>query len=276
MADKPSFPGRRFAYWCLLQLQELLAAISFLSIVPVPGKARLFQINQPQPRLFIGSAYFPVVGLLLGGILWLFVCGIGPFLPPLVRAAGLIIGLVCLTGGLHLDGLMDACDGLFSGRDRERKLDIMRDSRVGSFGVLGGGCLLLLKFSLFASLEPQLLALSFLFVLPVTRWAMVISMYCFPGARSSGLGLAVKQTLTLTHLLVAGLIALGLAVSIGHLVGLVVFLVVSLIAFVAGLWVTRVLGGLTGDIYGAIAELTEITAFMTITFFATNGLLSVY
>src|SRR5215472_10652299 len=133
------------------QCQELVAAIQFLSVLPVPGSAQLFRTDRAEAELIIGSLYFPLVGLLLGLILSLLAILSGPYLPSLALAALLVVVNIWLTGGLHLDGLMDACDGLFGGRNPERKLEIMRDSRVGSFGVLGGVSAILLKFALLAS-----------------------------------------------------------------------------------------------------------------------------
>src|SRR5437764_12149887 len=126
----------------LSQYREWVAAVRFLSVLPVPGRTQLFEKDEAGPRLVVGGAYFPLVGLLLASLLWLLVLLLTPFVPQLALAALLVVGLVILTGGLHLDGLMDTCDGLLGGSTCERKLEIMRDSRVGSFGMLGGACVL--------------------------------------------------------------------------------------------------------------------------------------
>src|SRR5438067_6590846 len=160
----------------LSQYMEFVAAVRFLTVLPVPGSTRVFDKDEDTPRLVIGCEYFPLVGLLLALLLWLLVLVLAPFVPQLVLAALLVAALVILTGGLHLDGLMDSCDGLFGGRTRERKLEIMRDSRVGSFGVLGGVCILLLKFAFFASLETHVLYVALLCVLPVSRWTVVLAL----------------------------------------------------------------------------------------------------
>ncbi|GAC1625173.1 MAG: hypothetical protein NVS4B9_16670 [Ktedonobacteraceae bacterium] len=186
----------------------------------------------------------------------------GPYLPPLVLAALLVLGLVLLTGGLHLDGLMDTCDGIFGGNGRERKLEIMRDSRVGSFGVLGGACILLLKFALFASLDIHLLPVALLSVLPVARWGMICAVRQFPGARPTGLGSAFRQTVSLPRLLVAAVSSLIVALLVAHMAGLVLWVAGTLVALLIGVWATHHLGGLTGDIYGAIAEVTEVSLLL--------------
>ena len=242
------------------QLKELVAAIRFLSILPIPGSAQLFDTEDEDADMIIGAAYFPFVGLLLALVLLALLLATSRFFPPLVLAAVLVVAQVVLTGGLHMDGLMDSSDGLFGGSSPERRLEIMRDSRVGSFGVLAGACVLLLKFALFATLRVHLLAQAVLMVLPAARWAMIMTVSLFPSARPTGLGAAFRQTLSV----VAGITALIVVLVVGHLPGLLVLLVGSLAAVAVGAWATRRLGGLTGDSYGAIAEVAEVVMLLLI------------
>jgi adenosylcobinamide-GDP ribazoletransferase len=192
----------------LSQYRELVAAVRFLSVLPMPGSAQIFDKDEAAPRLVIGCEYFPLVGLLLALLLWFLVLILTPLVPQLALAALLIVALVMLTGGLHLDGLMDSCDGLFGGSTRERKLEMMRDSSVGSFGVLGGVCIVLLKFALFASLRVHALPLALLVALPSARWAMVLALRVFPSARPTGLGAAFHQAVTTKRLVPTSMIAL--------------------------------------------------------------------
>jgi adenosylcobinamide-GDP ribazoletransferase len=247
--------------WLFDQYREFVAAVRFLSTIPILGSTQLFEAES---ALIFGSAYFPLVGLFLALLLALVPFVLGSYLPPLVLAALLVIASVLLTGGLHLDGLMDTCDGIFGGRSRERKLEIMRDSRVGSFGVLGGVCILLLKFALFASLNVSTLPLAVITVLPISRWAIVFAVRQFPSARSGGLGAAFRQTVSLPRLLVAALFSLVIALLVAHLIGLVLWITGTLIALLLGVWATRHLGGLTGDVYGTIAEASEVTLFLVL------------
>ncbi len=248
----------------LSQYRELVAAVHFLSILPAPGGSRLFEKDEVTARLVVGSAYFPLVGLLLACLLCLLVLLLMNLIPQLALAALLVVGLVVLTGGLHLDGLMDTCDGFFGGSTRERKLEIMRDSRVGSFGVLGGACILLLKFALFASISVHVLSLALLVVLPSARWAIVLALRVFPSARPTGLGSAFHQAVTTEQLVLAGIVALAIVLTAGHLIGLVVWVTVTMTTLVLGLWITRSIGGLTGDSYGAIAEVVEVVALLVL------------
>jgi len=246
------------------QNRELVAAVRFLSILPTPGGARLFENDEVTARLVVGSAYFPLVGLLLACLLCLLVLLLMNLIPQLALAALLVVGLVILTGGLHLDGLMDTCDGFFGGSTRERKLEIMRDSRVGSFGVLGGACILLLKFALFASLSVHVLSLALLVVIPSARWAIVLALRVFPSARPTGLGSAFHKAVRTEQLVLASIVVLAIVLVIGHLIGLVVLVTVAITTLALGLWISRSIGGLPGDSYGAIAEVVEVVALLVL------------
>lgn len=249
--------------WLLEQYKELVAAIRFLSTLPVPGSIQLFRTeSENDARLFLGSAYFPLVGLLLAALPALLIWIFGALFSPLVLAALLVVLLIVLSGGLHLDGLMDTCDGLFGGRSRERKLEIMRDSRLGSFGLLGGSSILLLKFALLASLDRPELLWALLAIIPISRWTMVLAMYVFPPARATGLGAAFRQTVTRTRLISAAALTLLIAGLAGHMLGLVLCLFATLLTWLVGKWITAQLGGLTGDSYGTLAELMEVVLLL--------------
>ncbi len=254
--------------WLIDQYTEIVGATRFLSVLPLPGPPEdHFETSSSDDsalQLHLGSAYFPFVGFLLATLLYLIQLLFGFLLPHLVLAAVLVVALVLLTGGLHLDGLMDTCDGLFGGRTRERRLEIMRDSRVGSFGVLGGVCILLLKFALFASIEPRMLSLAFFVVLPVSRWAMVLALRVFPSARPGGLGATFRQTVTLPRLIVAATTAFLLAFIVGQGEGVLMWCVATCVALLLGTWATRLIGGLTGDTYGAVAECSEVGVLLVL------------
>jgi len=246
----------------LSQYLEFPAAVRFLSLLPVPGSTQLLDKDESAPHILVGCEYYPVVGLLLALLLWLLTLMLTPLVPQLVQAALLVASLVILTGGIHLDGLMDTCDGLFGGITRERKLEIMRDSRIGSFGVLAGICILLLKFALFTSLRTQGLPLALLITLPSARWAIVVALRVFPSARTTGLGAAFHRVITTKRLLVTGIISLIIVLVAGQLPGLLVWITVTVTSLLLGFWMTQSIGGLTGDTYGAIEEVAEEVALL--------------
>jgi adenosylcobinamide-GDP ribazoletransferase len=202
-----------------------------------------------------------LLGLLLVGV----ERGASQVFPVYLTAALLLVTMVAATRGLHLDGLMDVCDGLFGGYTPERRLEIMRDSHVGAFAVAGVASLLLLKYGALAAL----LALKVpgkewaLLMFPMfSRWSMVVLLGAFPYVRSQGLGSPFHQgggkaaTFFAALVAVAGSVLLGGPGGLGMLVGL------SLLAWVLGLGMSRMLGGLTGDTYGAANEVIEVAALM--------------
>ena len=203
------------------------------------------------------TRFFPLVGLVLGICYalaaWILVSVLG--MRALTAALLLILPLL-LTGGLHADGFMDTADGVFSGRERERKLEIMKDSRVGSFGVVSFVLLMFLQFSLLLDMHPFLLVPA-LFVMPIIgRFAMVLAVACFPYARADGMGktfadMADRRTVVIAALTTALLVLpCGVLASAALVLGTVFALLVCR-------WLTAVLGGVTGDVYGAVTVLTE-------------------
>jgi adenosylcobinamide-GDP ribazoletransferase len=174
----------------------------------------------------------------------------------------LIIALVILTGAHHIDGLIDTCDGVFAGKSKRERMAIMSDARVGAFGIVGVVLLLLLKYASLFSVSTILPAM--LLMPTLSRWTMVSIIFTFPYAKSSGMGLPFKQGATWQRLTIATVIALIVAVVLLRWWGLALMAVLWLIAFgIAGYFRSR-LGGLTGDNYGAINELSEVLVLLFI------------
>jgi adenosylcobinamide-GDP ribazoletransferase len=236
------------------------AALRFLTIIPSPFRRRV-----EAEELGRSLGYFPLVGLGLGllliGLDWL----LGLVFPLALVNAILIVALVAVTGALHVDGLMDVCDGLAAGRTREQRLEIMRDSRVGSFGAVGAFSLLLLKYFALASV-PGGLRVAALLLMPVLgRWAMVYTVRAFPYARpEGGMGGAFKRGASFWQLTLATLVALAVSLGVLYLWGLVVMGVMAIVVLGVGAFFKSRLGGLTGDTYGAINEIAEVVVLLTI------------
>lgn len=227
------------------------AALQFSTIFPTPLKHEVSAETYGQ-----SLPYFPLVGLILGAILLGLYYGLSFILPPTVITALLIIALVILTGSHHLDGFIDTCDGIFAGKSKKERLAIMSDTRVGAFGIVGVVLLLLLKYASLLSVSRMLPAL--LLMPALSRWTMVSMIFTYPYAKKSGMGLSFKQGATWQRLAVATSIALLVAVALLGWWGLVLMAVLWFIAFgIAGYFRSR-LGGLTGDNYGAINEISEV------------------
>jgi adenosylcobinamide-GDP ribazoletransferase len=231
---------------------NFLAALGFLSSIPV-GRRSI------EGRSLAGSAvYFPLVGLVLGVILAGIDYGLGRVLPNLLTSVITVTVLVLLTGALHFEGFVDACDGLLGGHTRESRLKIMRMKNVGAYAVAGGALLLILKFAAIASLPIGWERFWIIMLFPaMSRWGMALALSVFPYAREQGLGTAFRGVKK-AHIITSGAIGLIAAIIFEGLSGIILFAVATIIAISTGLWITKLLGGLTGDTYGAINELTEV------------------
>ncbi|MDR3560370.1 MAG: adenosylcobinamide-GDP ribazoletransferase [Negativicutes bacterium] len=220
------------------------------------------QIEVTAEDLGRSVSYFPLVGAVLG----LFLAGFSQVALGLIPSSILAIAVISLelvvTGGLHCDGLMDTMDGIFSGRSRERMLAIMKDSRVGAFGVMGFGIFLLGKWSLLLELLPTG-AWTVLLVMPVLgRFAAAIAICAFPYVRPEGLGKAFSEFTGRGTLCVALAWTLLFTVPFGGAI-LICLAVATVFSVLVARHIQNLLGGLTGDVYGAIIESSEIVVLLT-------------
>lgn len=242
---------------------SFLVALSFLTVFP-----STWNRHPTQREISDSRAYFPVVGLLLGLLLVGLERGAREVFPIYLTSALLLVFLVVVTRGLHLDGFMDICDGLFGGYTPERRLEIMKDTHVGAFAVAGAASLLLLKYaallSLLALSGPGGWPISWALLLfpTLSRWAMVMVVGAFPYARSQGLGSPFHQGAAKLATVVAAIVAVVAAVLLGGIGGAGMFVGVSLMAWLLGRGMANLLGGLTGDAYGAINEITEVVTLV--------------
>lgn len=237
--------------------RELAVAVGFLTILPVPT------ITFEAGLLGRAGRWFPLIGLLLGTLL----CGayllFYRLFFPLLTAALLTTMWVVLTGGLHLDGVADCCDGLLAPVAPARRLEIMRDPRSGAFAVIGVMLMLLLKWNALAALlSSQPAIVPALFVAPIwSRW-LLLWMARQPSARTGGLGAEFSSHLTMRALLIAlvlPVLVLGVFFQVRTLFAVVLaFFVTTLIARSA----QERLGGVTGDVYGLTVELCELTILL--------------
>jgi len=249
-------------------LAAFLAAVQFLLLSPA-------FIRRPFTAKELGAAvgFYPFVGALLGGLLlgadWL----LGQVFPPLLRSTLVLALWVLLTGALHLDGFLDACDGLLGGFTPERRLEIMRDERVGAYALSGGILLLLIQVSALSALDgarPAALLLA-----PVLgRWGISLALIAFPYARPTGLGREIKDNASLAQALLAAAFALIAILAASWLYDAwasLAALVAALLTFLGAMRFTlKRLPGLTGDIYGASCLLIETAVLLA--FAVTQGL----
>lgn len=233
-------------------MRGFIIALTFLTRIPFPLPKDVTSED------FIKSyKFYPFVGLVLGLLLWLLAKATLPFYPPLVLGALLLGALLLLTGGIHLDGFMDSMDGLLSARSPEKILEIMKDSRVGAHASMAVVGLLILKFSLLANLALHMLPL--LIVMPmVSRWIFQIGIIGFPYARSEGLGKGFHEATQWIPFLLSGAVVCGISFYLIGLAGPIAFGVSALVIYVMASKISSLLGGLTGDLYGAFIEISEV------------------
>ena len=218
-------------------------------------------------------AFYPAIGLMIGLVLVGVEEGSSRVFSEPLTAAFLVAVMIVVTRGLHLDGLMDVFDGVFGGFTPERRLEIMRDSRVGAFGVIGAIAVLLLKYGALVSLLmlPQPGKEWALFLFPtLSRWTMVVLLGAFPYVRTQGLGSPFHGTGIKIATTIAGISALAAAVLLGGFAGLGLFFGVTVVAWLMGWAIAKTLGGLTGDAYGATNEIIETVVLIVATALATQ------
>jgi adenosylcobinamide-GDP ribazoletransferase len=233
-------------------VKDFITGLQFLT------RLQISRETEWSPERFGRSVrYFPLVGAVIGGILAGAYYFTSSYLPVHVQAALLLALGIILTGGLHNDGFMDTADGIFSGRSRERMLEIMKDSRVGANGVISFGVLTLLKWSIYLDMPPAIMPFA-LFVSPVIgRFCLVVGITAYPYARPDGIGKAFAEFAGRRALYTAAIVTLFLLLPIGKMAVAALLVALSFVVWFAG-YVTRLLGGLTGDVYGAITETTEL------------------
>jgi len=238
---------------------RLWAAIGFLTILPLPAFCR--QTEDDLPR---SVPLFPLIGLLIGGVVAGCVCLTSDLLPPFVAAVVYVILLAIVHGGLHVDGLADTGDGFFSHRKTERILEIMRDSHIGTYGSLTLVSVLALKVAGLASI-PGAMWVKALFLAPVAgRCSMVLMLVMLPSARPEGMGVLFKRGRSFWEVLWALSVLLLAAWLLLHWQGLVaVGAVLALnVAFMA--LCQQKIKGFTGDTVGALSELSEMAILVTL------------
>ncbi|KEO81796.1 adenosylcobinamide-GDP ribazoletransferase [Tumebacillus flagellatus] len=237
-------------------MSSFFHALGFLTRLPVPRNLNPDAWSKSPP-------WYPVVGVLLGALLALVGYALEFLTPPAVTAILLLTLWVFLTGGLHLDGLMDTADGFGSYRSKERILEIMKDSRVGGMGVLAAILLLGTKAAALFSLQgsSQIIALAAAPVLG--RMAMTAALYGFPYAREEGLAQSLRKDARVEGWVVFFFFLL-VCLFVGRVLGIFTLVLSAVACTLLIRSSLRKIGGLTGDVYGALCEVTEAVVLLSV------------
>jgi adenosylcobinamide-GDP ribazoletransferase len=238
-------------------LRGLVTAFRTLTIFPVPGRET--------PDHSSALPFFPVVGLSLGLVLWIIslvnrLMADGGW-PMGVAALMLLAGVIC-TRSLHLDGLADLTDALGGGWDRDRRLEIMKDSSLGVFGAVAIILVLLCKWLAFARLIAADSVIWVVFIFMASRTMQVNLAVKLPYARSEG-GTAISFVQNATGLQRAIALCLSLIVALAYgPIGLFLLALAETLTWLYGNWCRRHLGGITGDLLGAGNEVIEVVLLL--------------
>lgn len=243
------------------ELALFFSAIGFFTRLPVPA-----WVGYDADRLTQAARYFPAVGLVVGGIgagvFWLAAC----LWPPHVAVVLSMGATLLATGAFHEDGLADTADGLGGGWDKARILEIMKDSRVGSFGVIALVMSLLGKACLLASLEASLVPAAILAGHAASRLCATLVMasmdYARPDASSKSRPVALRPS-TASLLVAACLGLLPFLLWPPGAIGLAVLLAAGVTGWLVAKY-RRWLGGYTGDCLGAVQQVSELACYLAL------------
>ena len=235
-------------------IKTLLSAISFLTITPTP--------KNYTHKLKHSTIFFPFVGLFIGGVLILvnYLCSF--LFSKNVVDMMVVVSLVIITGGLHLDGLADTCDGFYAGKDKNNTLKIMDDVHIGAMGVIGIVCILGLKLFAIQSISQKTLYSSLLLFPTLSRWAVVFACRISKPAKNDGLGKVFTDTVSKKDFVIATIITFFISVILFRTKGIIVLVAALLITLVSVRFVRKKIDGITGDILGALNEITETSILL--------------
>lgn len=230
-------------------------AVAFLTRLPVPAPA--------EPSLDRAAVFFPLVGLLVGGL----AAGVRALgdqvLPPAPSTLLAIAAALLVTGALHEDGLADTADGFGGGATREQKLDIMRDSRIGAYGVCALALSILLRASALASLADTTLVVPALIAAHgAARAVMPAFMTLVPPARRDGLSATAGRPSGVTAAVAALLGILVTAICLGPARAVLATILLAVVGALMARLSFRQIGGQTGDTLGALEQVSEIVVLL--------------
>ncbi len=236
-----------------------MVALHFLTRFPYPRSLRPGPID-----LGRSTAWFPAVGVALGAGLAALHAGLSAWLSPIAVAPLLLAALALATNAFHLDGVADTADGLGGGWTRQDALRIMRDSRVGAFGAIAVGLVLLVQAGALAALPPERAAGALVAGLALGRLASVALVHALPYARPEG-GLGAPYTMYTRRVDLVPAVAVALVaalVGLGPARGAAAVLAAGLVAVAVGRLGRRRLGGITGDLLGCTTECATAAAWL--------------
>jgi adenosylcobinamide-GDP ribazoletransferase len=243
-------------------MRDLRIAISLCTRLPVAPSATIGEGDVAR-----ASWAFPIAGALIGligaTVYWL---ADRLHVPPLAASVLALAATIFVSGAMHEDGLADTADGLGGGRTREKKLEIMRDSRIGTFGACALGLSLLLRWSALATLnDTRSVAIALIVAHATARAVLPAFMRLVPPARSEGLSSGAGQPQPVSIAVALGLGITALAIGFGLKAMLTGVVALAAIGLLLARLAQRQIGGQTGDVLGALEQAAEATLLLLAT-----------
>jgi adenosylcobinamide-GDP ribazoletransferase len=239
-------------------LRLFLIAIQFLTRLPVPDN-----LKASEETLGKAAKFFPVVGVMVGAGAGLTFWLLQYILPPSAAVLGAIIFTAFITNGFHEDGLADAFDGFGGGWTKEQALEIMRDSRLGTYGALALVFLVLGKYSLLLSLTPGQVWRWLIVAHTASRWTVLPLCAWLPYARAEGQGKLVAKQIGKVEILIGSVTLFITVLLLSWQAALAAVLVAGLATLISGFYYRARLSGITGDCLGATNQITEVALYLT-------------
>lgn len=237
-------------------IKKFITSIQFLTIIPINRK-----YLPSEKDLAKSTIYFPFVGLIIGAFLVLTNEFFSLFFSKLFVSCLILITGVIVTFGFHLDGLIDTFDGLFSGfRNKDRIIEIMKDSRVGAMGVIFLFLFLLLKFSLIYELQNNIISKALILMPVFGRWATVFGARFYTPAKTNNMSLAEVYTSYVRNFefIIATIFIVFFSILIFGINSIIIFLILLIFNVLFFNYIKNKIGGITGDTLGAGCEMTEV------------------
>ncbi|NMD69695.1 adenosylcobinamide-GDP ribazoletransferase [Bacillus sp. DNRA2] len=232
-------------------MKAFFAALMFMSRIPLP------QMNISKTDWHKSARYFPLVGLVIGGVLYLAAITLEQFFPTTITAFLLVLLWIWITGGLHIDGWMDLADGFGSNKSREQILEIMKDSRVGAMGVIAAICLIGGKWIAVYELLHQEGAVILLLSPILARFLLISAIYFFPYRNQGGIGEGLRVNLSWLIIFLNFVFILSLSYYLISMDGVIWLFITAIFSGLLVVTIFKKLGMLTGDCYGALVEWSE-------------------
>ncbi|WP_368489890.1 adenosylcobinamide-GDP ribazoletransferase [Clostridium sp. BJN0013] len=236
-------------------LNDFFLILQLLTRIPINGN--LFCNKENFRR---GASFMPLVGVIVGGIQWItYKLCIGIFSLNISIVIVILMGII-LTGALHIDGLGDMCDGFFAFKDKDKIIEVMKDSRIGTYACLAIITDILLKYSFFCFIVPSF-SLVIVIVPVIARFSIVFIAFIGKPAKSTGSGNLFIGNIGRWELFLAAfitVITLFFLMNMNFIYVIMLIFAALLMSLLINVFCNRKIGGLTGDLFGANNEIIEI------------------